>query len=597
MKWFILCLLASVKLFSLEPNPPTWPANVIVLKTDDPYAQEKVDKVFSTNGGHATQAGEPTPGEFSNDRYAILFEPGVHTLNVNVGFYTSIIGLGKKPKDTTISKVTCENGNFCYTVGALDNFWRSAENFYTKPSKTWNGKVSMLWAVSQAAPMRRVFVDGDLCLFEYVDSTCPNPDHHAGFSSGGFMADCHVNGDILSGSQQQWLTRNSYMGSWPQGNWNMVFVGCTNAPASHCNNKNGLPFTTVEETPVIAEKPYIMYDNTADRYYLMVPNLETNKVGGTKDYDNVDQIDFHNVYVATEKDSADVINGKLAQGLHIILSPGNYTLTESIQVTKPNMVILGIGFPTLIASTASYHGNATPSPCITVGNVDGVKIAGVLLQAGTTGISTLLEWGQKGYAGDASNPGFLYDCFARVGGPYDPATHPVGAEQMVVINNGNVIGDNLWLWRADHTVAGIAVNGENPCSTGIQVNGDDVIMYGLACEHTLGNLTEWNGENGRVYFYQSEYPYDVEPGYKGVSYMVNDSVQKHQAWGVGVYCYFRDHPVVAPTGIHTPTGSGIHFTNSLSVFLNGHGEISHVINSTGDPVTHVNDQSYVCDFP
>ncbi|QVL57780.1 MAG: hypothetical protein KFB93_01515 [Simkaniaceae bacterium] len=597
MKWLIFSLLASVNLFSLEPNPPTWPDNVIVLKADDPYAQEKVDKVFSENGGHATQAGEPTPGEFSNDRYAILFEPGVHTLNVNVGFYTSIIGLGKEPKDTTISTVTSENGNYCYLVGALDNFWRSAENFYTKPSKTWNNKVSMLWAVSQAAPMRRVFVDGDLSLFEYVDSTCPNPNYNAGFASGGFMADCHVNGDVLSGSQQQWLTRNSYMGSWPQGNWNMVFVGCTNAPPSHCSNKNGLPFTTVVETPVIAEKPFIMYDNAADRYYLMVPKLEKNKVGGTKDYDNVDQIDFHNVYVATDKDSAAVINGKLAQGLHIILCPGNYTLTESIQVTKPNTIVLGIGFPTLIASTASCHGATTPSPCITIGNIDGVRIAGILLQAGTTGIPTLLEWGQKGYAGDPNNPGFLYDCFARVGGPYDPATHPVGADQMVVINNGNVIGDNLWLWRADHTVAGIVYNGDNPCSTAIQVNGDDVTIYGLASEHTLGNLTEWNGENGNVYFYQSEYPYDVNTSYAGISYKVADTVQNHHAWGVGVYSYFRDHPVNAKTGIQTPTGSGIHFTNSLSVFLNGKGQIAHVINDSGDPVTHVNDQSYVCEFP
>ncbi len=49
----------------------------------------------------------------------------------------------------------------------------------------------------------------------------------------------------------------------------------------------------------------------------------------------------------------------------------------------------------------------------------------------------------------------------------------------------------------------------NPVATGIQVNGDNVIAYGLAVEHTLGNMVEWNGNQGRVYFYQSEYPYDV----------------------------------------------------------------------------------------
>lgn len=601
MKWLAICLLASINLFSAEPNPPTWPANVVVIEEGDTHAQDKINQIYSENGGHAVGGEDsPIPGQWSKDRYALLFKPGNHTLNVNVGFYTSVIGLGVQPIDTKISTVTSENGSYCFKVGALDNFWRSAENFYTRPTKIWNGKVSMLWAVSQAAPMRRVYVDGDLSLFEYVDSTCPNPHYLAGFSSGGFMADCNVTGEVLSGSQQQWLARNTNMLSWPQGNWNMVFVGCKNAPPPHCSNKNGAPFTVVTETPVIAEKPYIVYDTSKDRYYLMVPKLELNKVGETKDYSNVDQIDFNSVYVATEIDTAGVINEKLSQGLHIILCPGNYTLTESIHITKPNTYVLGIGFPTLIASNSSSSASC-PSPCIVVDSVDGVRIAGVLLQAGTTGISTLLEWGQKGYAGDSKNPGFLYDCFARVGGPYDPDTHPVSSDQMIVINSGNVIGDNLWLWRADHTVSGDVTDSKNPCTTAIEVNGDDVTMYGLAVEHTLGNMTEWNGENGNVYFYQSEYPYDVTQanyGDKGfVSYKVADNVQNHHAWGAGVYCYFRDNPVVVNTGILTPTGCGIHFQNSLSVFLNGNGEISHVINTTGNPVVQVNDQEYVCEYP
>ena len=42
------------------------------------------------------------------------------------------------------------------------------------------------------------------------------------------------------------------------------------------------------------------------------------------------------------------------------------------------------------------------------------------------------------------------------------------------------------------------------------VDGDDVTTYGLAVEHTLEDLTVWNGEGGQVYFYQSELPYDVD---------------------------------------------------------------------------------------
>lgn len=60
------------------------------------------------------------------------------------------------------------------------------------------------------------------------------------------------------------------------------------------------------------------------------------------------------------------------------------------------------------------------------------------------------------YAGDPSKPVVLSDVFARVGGPDE---HPVQAATMVVVNAGNVLGDNLWLWRADHTVSGLVYNG------------------------------------------------------------------------------------------------------------------------------------------
>jgi hypothetical protein len=83
------------------------------------------------------------------------------------------------------------------------------------------------------------------------------------------------------------------------------------------------------------------------------------------------------------------------------------------------------------------------------------------------------------------------------------------AETMVYIESGNVIYDNSWLWRADHGVTGIVYNSNNPVQTGLKVTGDNVTVYGLASEHTLGNLVEWSGNGGRVYFYQSEFPYDV----------------------------------------------------------------------------------------
>lgn len=144
------------------------------------------------------------------------------------------------------------------------------------------------------------------------------------------------------------------------------------------------------------------------------------------------------------------------------------------------------------------------------------------------------------------------------------------------------------------------MNRKNPVDTGLQINGNNVIGYGLACEHTLGNMLEWNGENGKTYFYQSEYPYDVDQDYAGfVSYKVGDDVKNHEAWGVGVYSYFRDHDVNMPTGIAVPQNQpDIKFHNSLSVFLNGKGEINHIINDQGASVKNAGShQSYLCEFP
>lgn len=119
----------------------------------------------------------------------------------------------------------------------------------------------------------------------------------------------------------------------------------------------------------------------------------------------------------------------------------------------------------------------------------------------------------------------MQDVFARVGGP---DSDEVKAKNMVKINSGHVIIDDTWLWRADHGQGGPVVDSKNPCDTALLINGDNVTGYGLAVEHTLGHMLEWNGENGESYFFQSEYPYDVTQenyGDKGfAAYKVGDDV-------------------------------------------------------------------------
>mmetsp|Transcript_26029 Transcript_26029/g.35459 ORF Transcript_26029/g.35459 Transcript_26029/m.35459 type:complete len:318 (-) Transcript_26029:304-1257(-) len=317
------------------------------------------------------------------------------------------------------------------------------------------------------------------------------------------------------------MSRNNYYDSFPTGVWNFMHVGDTNPPAEHCSNDGGVPSTVVYDTPVIREKPYIIKEGNS--YKLMKPYLETNKRGLTpNNWDNAEEIDFSNVYVASETDSAATINAKLAEGNHLVLQPGNYHLEAAIQVENANTVVLGLGLATLIPT----NGNS----CIEVGDVDGVAVAGILFQAGTTHSDSLLKVGSGNYAGNAANPVSLHDMFARVGGPTDNTIEQVSVRTMAEVNTGHVIIDDTWFWRADHDIGGLVSAERNPVDNGIVVNGDNVTAYGLACEHTLGDMAYWTGENGKTFFYQSEFPYDVDStwsskGYAG--YTVADNVANH----------------------------------------------------------------------
>ena len=176
----------------------------------------------------------------------------------------------------------------------------------------------------------------------------------------------------------------------------------------------------------------------------MRPKLEYNKVGHTANWQYADEIDFSEVYVAKDTDSAAVINEKLSQGLHLILQPGYYNLEEPLKITHADTVVFGMGLATLIPTFGTS--------AIEVANVDGVRISGILLEAGWGQTESLLVFGQPGYQGSATNPGSIHDVFARVGGTND--TGSKYADKMVTINSDNTIIDGVWLWRADHDKVG-----------------------------------------------------------------------------------------------------------------------------------------------
>jgi hypothetical protein len=533
--------------------------------------------------------------QFGNEHYAFLFLPGVYQgVDVKVGYNTHVAGLGLLPDDVKIiGAVRTQDGNPAnpahpdQSPGALDNFWRTVENLAITPtlgSITWPAHVvpsnQNVWAVSQAAPIRRIhIINGDLRLFEL------------GWSSGGFMADSKIDGIVEAGSQQQWVSRDSEWKTWEHGNWNIVGIGSTLFPVSEKSDKNttqwaGYPFTNIEKTLVIRSKPYLASDDKGN-YSVMVPALLKNTKGGTHwEKDNPVAIPISHFYIAKPDDKAAVINRFLTSGQNILLTPGVYHLEDSIHITKDNTIVLGLGLPVLIADSGK--------PAIIIDDVDGVKLAGVIVEAGTINSSTLLLAGESASKNrHDTNPTFLYDIFCRIGG-----VQPGSANSCVTINSNDVVGDNFWLWRADHG-NGVGWTA-NKSDTGLIVNGNDVIIYGLAVEHFQKNQTVWNGENGKVFFYQSEIPYDVpnqdawkdngKDGY--ASYKVSAHVQNHTATGLGIYCYFRDgNNTYAENAIEAPTLPTIQLNNMVTFWLNGIQDttgIKHIINGLGESATSSN---------
>jgi hypothetical protein len=550
-------LSESAKNIAAKYNQTLLGENVFVFDSsmDMNEVQTLIDSIYT---------GQIFPAnEFSKNRYALLFKPGTYKLDVRVGYYMHVMGLGNSPEDVVI--IGAVRSNSTQGGHVLCNFWRTAENLTIVPGIDSTNT----WAVSQAAPLRRIYVKGNLKLFE-------------GASSGGFMADCKIEGTVFSGSQQQWLTRNTVFKKWDGGVWNMVYVGVTNAPKENWPEK---PVTTIKETPEVREKPYWIF--SGGKYALKIPAIKKNSTGVDWDKTNYAEktVSIDDFYIAKpDMDNAASINKALNNGKHILFTPGIYSLSESLMVTRPGTIMMGVGMATLVPET----GNKV----IEVSDVEGVTIAGLLIDAAKIPSETLMQIGNlRLKKNHAANPTYLFDVFFRVGGPNEGS-----ASNCLVINSNNVCIDHVWLWRADH---GTGVGWDkNKCANGLIINGDNVTIYGLFNEHFQEYQTIWNGENGRVYFYQSEMPYDpptVDSWKHGetcgyASYKVANHVKTHQAWGVGIYNVFYNAPLIVDQAIETPSAVENGFYHKVIFWLNGNKEsiVKSIINGKGGSINSSN---------
>jgi hypothetical protein len=548
----------------------------------------------------------PVAAQFDSDRYAVFFEPGTYgsaadPLIFQVGYYTEVAGLGALPSNTVVNGAIEVYNNLC-TAGTSncnsdDNFWRSLSNLELNvdlPSATpayappivdaygagcANSEES--WSSSQASPIRRAIINGSVVFQDY----CAADD----YASGGFIADSEISGDLDFYGNQQYVVRNSSIGGangCPNGLWNMVYSGVQGAPApafsGQCQQN-----TVLAASPVTEEEPFLYQDSSgSDRVF--VPAAATNSTGpswssGTEAGSSEPLSSF---FIANPSTSVAAIDVALALGKNLVLTPGVYNLNAPIIVSRPDTVVLGLGFATLVPQ----KGNAA----LVVLPNKGVKVSGLIVDAGPVNSPALVSVGTPLLPGSATDPDTIQDVFFRVGGAETTTT---SATVSLLDNASNSILDDVWAWRADHGVNSADIGWtENTGDTGLVVTGNDVTAYGLAVEHYQKSEVVWSGQGGTDVFFQNELPYDVPSqsvwnesstftGYPAIQ--VTNNVKTFKAYGVGSYVVFIDNnnsPTNVTEAFQVPQAPGVQVNNVFGVYIGGNGGLNSIINGTGGAV-------------
>jgi hypothetical protein len=539
----ILSSIALVSMAHAHNTPmPDFGPNVTILDPSMP-----VEQINATLQGLASQSTG-----FDEVRNAVYFMPGKYGsaagqdtpatatgfIDSPVGFMETVQGLGASPDDVTI------NGNL--RVGkspgsALGTFWRSLENLRINPIEADETAHTMRWNTSQASPLRRVDIAGNLDLT-------------GGVAGGNLIANSRVSGVVTAGfdwvgdvpqvpGQFYYYFHDSQIGSW-QGHWiNYVFSGVVGAPASQFDPGD---VTSLPATPLTRDAPFLYVDNKA--FKVFVPDALTNVRG--VHWGHGDSLPLSQFFIAKPTDSSATLNEQLRHGKNLILTPGVYKVSEPIHVVRPNTIIMGMGLATL----TPINGTAA----LQVDDVPGVSISALTVDANTINSDVLVQVGTKDRHDHAnhdrngrSNPSLLSDVFVRVGGSYAG-----NATTSFEINQDNVLIDHAWLWRADHGNKGTTGWTVNTGDHGLVVNGDEVTALGLFVEHYQKTQIVWNGNAGRTIFLQSEAPYDPPDQ---AAYM-NGSENGYPFYEVSPYVTSHD-----ATGM-TAMASGVEATTQLTSY-------------------------------
>jgi len=498
---------------TLSPPRPRWYEGIESIYVDPD--QSTIDRLASNC-------------QFSRKRYALFFTASA-PVDVKVGFYTAAYGTSSDPSAILVDRVSVPNE---IIGGHTHNFFRTAEGLSVKQKS--------FWGTSQACALRRMHFRAGLRLSEYGDGM---------WSSGGFMADTRVEGDLDMGTQQQFLVRNSEI-DWVSSTagWNAVYVG----------NAGGIPESSVKvsniaQTPVIAEKPYLVVHDDGD-WFLVIPDVRSKAVGMSRVDASSTKLPLTGglVCIARPGMSGHDINQCVAGKSALILAPGLYPMDEPIMVTEKGFVVLGLGYATLNAKNGRS--------CVVVEtSAANAHVAGVMCDAsqghdGSQSTQALVRVKADGV--------ILNDVFTRAGtwggntGESSKTISALRADVMLHVEGNGVVIDHLWAWVADHSTdqddgCGVANGGWDVAAlpqvkervtvvnNGLVVDGNDVTAYCLMAEHTREHTVVWNGDRGATYMFQNELPYSGQKagvrtwGPDQRAYKVTGA--DHRGYGLGAY--------------------------------------------------------------
>jgi hypothetical protein len=496
----------------------------------------------------------------NNKRLAVLLKPGNYPdLAIEVGYYSTVAGLGAVPSDVKVKVVG--TSVFDSSGHHTNSFWRTIENLEVYGA--------MNWFVSQATSLRSVIVNGDLVLGA------------GGYASGGYVANSLIRGSIDSHGQQQWFSRNTKLNRWSSTpNINNVQVGN--------QGELGWKPTVIEKTLVIAEKPFLVYSGGG--FSIHSPPKRTDSMGPDISPAQ-ERFSVTEEMLVNPSDTAATIMSTLSQQSEqngwkaLVFLPGEYDQLGGTVIvnTQSNVVLIGLGMATLISHEFG--------PCLKILDKGSeIRVASLMFHQGTgTNAKSLIQFGEDSAsaARAVDHRIFFYDIICRTGGP---RTNNGIVNVMMQVNTPGVVGDNSWLWTGDHGDAdanGNAYWARNNgqfvswyAQHGLIVDAPDYVQYALMSEHHKDHMAWFRADGAKIYFYQSELPYAQFDTTK-FAYKVEDYVTEHQAYGIGCYVIFKRHPLDPSkpnydAAMSVPAASGIHVHELIAAAFNG-GGIRHAL--------------------